>query len=304
MPRKKKDGALPSSGYKVKTVFDYRRRVAIRAVAVPLWSSRQLRFDNQYAKSVREIIDTWHPRVLALMAEGVLTASQGKKLLACTTTTATSISPVASVRACGNRLLCPWCWGRRAAAVWSHLDRLVFPRQEGEKPPAKPVYELGEYRQVYKLGLRCGKQTTPGVVCRVRLGQLEEASVPFGPRNLFMRDLSGLGVLEFLSINPDAAAPGFTVTINRLYLLQPDDDLRVDVGVAGVSRRESPTRASLMRAVSRTFAYPIQLWTAHPAFVQEYLAGCNGQRLLAQAGILRNHTEKVCGGAGPTLPES
>ena len=270
MPRSKKDNNQPSTKYKVWVRSDLWSRAAIRSLAVSVYPKRPLQISPQYATVVRDIVNEWHPRIAASVAAKAISADWGDKLLGCIPLASRAISDGPLVRKCGIRLLCPWCWGRRAGMSGRSWTGSYFPAWQGNT----------RQRNQLMTSWSCGSDSSLGPVmgsCRhlqrsawCTGGKSLSVTLPFGPRKLVMRDIPAAGLFEFLSLDPDADAGGWTIAINRLYLLARGARFRMWTQSPCVLSRTVPTRISLMRSVSRVLAYPANLLSA-PSWLCLYI---------------------------------
>jgi hypothetical protein len=126
--------AEESDDPKIPLSNSYAARVMRRAVLVPLRG--RLADREVIVAASASVRSSWRDRILELEALGWGPA-QGERKWRLGRCRRAFTLPDPRARCCGQRTICPDCWGRQVLEVWRRIDRSLFPVPEQPRGPQR-----------------------------------------------------------------------------------------------------------------------------------------------------------------------
>jgi hypothetical protein len=190
-------------------------------------------------------------------------------------------------KCCNQPHICPFCWARRAVAVWRRIDLALFPQREDGTRPGRCDYSLVLTSRTCGPAVM-GKRPAVAIVDRTSDRKLGPSGALPG-RGYEIRQLAPAGALDVLTIDiRGRVKAAWVASVRQLLVVDPGRELVIPG--ARIKRIESPTRKQVAKAVAWAWRYPRGLLLrkrkpAHPAAIAVYLAACKGRRMWATYGV-------------------
>lgn len=239
---------------------------------------------NDVRKHTYELIEQWRARIGALTNAGwIKKASNGMVTWAplrnCLPTfTVTTGRPL---RVCRHAVICPFCYARDVRENWLLVDadlqrtnKLQEPEienmtedTESETPEAfsswESPYHWIERRHTFRRPT-CIETNDIATVTSTLISLLKTTA---DSRSSFVSRINPVGAFVFVTVVPTDDCTEWEFVSRQLLKIRKDAMIPDDVvaNTNGVVRRHThPTRAVMVRAVARTWAYPVGMMTGNP----------------------------------------